>query len=157
MAGEVLAVKIKVLAEDDKPIPEPSPFESNMTDSGSRAVAVILVPVTSPAPKNMSVNITLPDDVLAAIDRFAEYSGLSRSGFIENAAKKAMTELNGREIEGRNLSVREARPHVDRAPSFDRAPRERDAVDHRDTIRGWIARHQQQRVIAARSVSGDRA
>jgi predicted RNase H-like HicB family nuclease len=90
MAGEVLALKIKVLAGDDKPIPEPSPFEFNMTDSGSRAVAVILVPVTSPAPKNMSVNITLPDDVLAAIDRFAEYSGLSRSGFIENAAKKAM-------------------------------------------------------------------
>jgi cold-inducible RNA-binding protein len=39
-------------------------------------------------------------------------------GFIEleneEAAKKAMEELNGREIEGRNLAVREARPHVER-------------------------------------------
>lgn len=39
-------------------------------------------------------------------------------GFIEleseEAAKKAMAELNGREIEGRNLAVREARPHVER-------------------------------------------
>lgn len=39
-------------------------------------------------------------------------------GFVEleseEAAKKAMEELNGREIEGRNLAVREARPHVER-------------------------------------------
>jgi len=38
-------------------------------------------------------------------------------GFVEleneEAAKKAMEELNGREIEGRNLAVREARPHVE--------------------------------------------
>jgi RNA recognition motif-containing protein len=40
-------------------------------------------------------------------------------GFIEfeaeESARKAMEELNGREIEGRNLSVREARPHVERS------------------------------------------
>ncbi len=40
-------------------------------------------------------------------------------GFVEfesgNDAQKAMSELNGREIEGRNLAVREARPHVDRS------------------------------------------
>jgi HicB_like antitoxin of bacterial toxin-antitoxin system len=90
MAGEALALKIKVLTETGKTIPEPSSLESVMADSGNRASAVILVPVTSPAPKNVSVNITLPDDILAAIDRFAANSGLSRSGFIENAAKEAM-------------------------------------------------------------------
>ncbi|SRR5579883_390561 len=40
-------------------------------------------------------------------------------GFVEfesgDDAQKAMSELNGREIEGRNLAVREARPHVDRS------------------------------------------
>jgi len=40
-------------------------------------------------------------------------------GFIEleseEAAKKAMSELNGKEIEGRLLAVREARPHVERS------------------------------------------
>ena len=45
-------------------------------------------------------------------------------GFIEleneEAAKKAMEELNGREIEGRNLAVREARPHVERGGGGDR-------------------------------------
>lgn len=39
-------------------------------------------------------------------------------GFVEldseDSAKKAMTELNGKEIEGRALAVREARPHVER-------------------------------------------
>jgi len=39
-------------------------------------------------------------------------------GFVEldtdEAAKKAMGELNGKEIEGRLLAVREARPHVER-------------------------------------------
>jgi cold-inducible RNA-binding protein len=42
-------------------------------------------------------------------------------GFVEldtdEAAKKAMTELNGKEIEGRLLAVREARPHVERGGS----------------------------------------
>jgi cold-inducible RNA-binding protein len=53
-------------------------------------------------------------------------------GFVEfdaeESAKKAMTELNGREVEGRNLSVREARPHVDRSQSFERPQRERYGV-----------------------------
>ena len=39
-------------------------------------------------------------------------------GFVElesdEAAKKAMADLNGKEIEGRLLAVREARPHVER-------------------------------------------
>jgi len=39
-------------------------------------------------------------------------------GFVEldasDAAQKAMTELNGKELEGRLLAVREARPHTER-------------------------------------------
>ncbi len=74
-------------------------------------------------------------------------------GFVEfesqDAAKKAMTELNGKEIEGRNLSVREARPHVERTFSPERPQRERyihsnDNADFTDTSgrtygnrRGW--------------------
>ena len=74
-------------------------------------------------------------------------------GFIEfeaaEHAKKAMEELNGREIEGRNLSVREARPHVDRSTGGNRQERERPVqsfsnADSTDTSgrsygnrRGW--------------------
>jgi cold-inducible RNA-binding protein len=49
-------------------------------------------------------------------------------GFIEfetaDSAAKAMSELNGKEFEGRSIAVREARPHVDRAPSGDREQRQ---------------------------------
>jgi RNA recognition motif-containing protein len=74
-------------------------------------------------------------------------------GFIEfesqDSAKKAMTELNGKEMEGRNLSVREARPHVERTFQPERPQRERyhhsnDNADFTDTSgrtygnrRGW--------------------
>jgi cold-inducible RNA-binding protein len=79
-------------------------------------------------------------------------------GFVEfesgNDAKKAMTELNGREIEGRSISVREARPHTersngDRMSSGPRGVRERytfstDNTESTDTTcrsygnrRGW--------------------
>jgi len=36
------------------------------------------------------VNVTLPEDVLEQIDRFAAAHGFTRSGFIARAAKKAM-------------------------------------------------------------------
>ena len=50
-------------------------------------------------------------------------------GFVEfesqDSAKKAMSELNGKEIEGRQISVREARPHVERTFNAERPQRER--------------------------------
>lgn len=80
-------------------------------------------------------------------------------GFVEfeaeESARKAMEELNGKEIEGRSLSVREARPHVERSFSGggggggDRNQRERiqqsyDNADNTDISgrtygnrRGW--------------------
>jgi len=38
------------------------------------------------------VNITLPEDVLAAVDRAAGGQGLSRSAFLARAARRAMGE-----------------------------------------------------------------
>jgi metal-responsive CopG/Arc/MetJ family transcriptional regulator len=42
------------------------------------------------APKVVRVNITLPDDVLRAVDAYAEQHGYTRSGFLATAAKRAM-------------------------------------------------------------------
>ena len=48
-------------------------------------------------------------------------------GFVEfesdSDAKKAMSELNGREFDGRSISVREARPHVERSTDRNNGPR----------------------------------
>ena len=90
MAEEALAFHVEGLAEDGEAIPEPSLLESVMADSLNRAGVAILVPVRSPAPKTMRVNITLPEDILTAIDRYAERHGLSRSGFIAKAARDAI-------------------------------------------------------------------
>ena len=38
------------------------------------------------------VRFSLPEDVLAEIDRYAENHGLSRSGFLAHAAKRAIEE-----------------------------------------------------------------
>jgi RNA recognition motif-containing protein len=54
-------------------------------------------------------------------------TGRSRGfGFIEmssdEAAQKAIAELNGFSVDGRNLTVNEARPKVERGGSFRRGP-----------------------------------
>jgi len=38
----------------------------------------------------LSVNVTFPEDVLSQIDAYAERGGFIRSGFLAQAAKKAM-------------------------------------------------------------------
>jgi predicted RNase H-like HicB family nuclease len=90
LAEEALAFHVEGTVQDGEAIPEPSSLESIMADAGSRSAVAILVPLRSPAPKTVRVNITLPDDVLSAIDRYAESHGYSRSGFIAKAARDAL-------------------------------------------------------------------
>ncbi len=90
LAEEALAFHVEGMVQDGEAIPEPSSLESIMADEGSRSGVAILVPSRSPAPKTVRVNITLPDDVLSAIDRYAESHGYSRSGFIAKAARDAL-------------------------------------------------------------------
>ena len=90
MAEEALAFHVEGIVQDGEAIPEPSSLESIMADMESRSAVAILVPLRSPAPKTVRVNITLPDDVLSAIDRYAESHGYSRSGFIAKAARDAL-------------------------------------------------------------------
>jgi hypothetical protein len=41
-------------------------------------------------PRAVRVNVTLPEDVLEQIDRYAEAHGFTRSGLLAQAAKKLM-------------------------------------------------------------------
>ena len=90
MAVEALALHLAGLAEDDEPIPEPSTLEAVMTDPVSRDGVAILVAAPAKSAKAVRINITLPEDVLQALDRHAEANGLSRSGFLAVAARKAL-------------------------------------------------------------------
>jgi predicted RNase H-like HicB family nuclease len=91
MAEEALAFHIEGLVEDGEAIPEPSSLAEVMADPHHRESVAILV-ATKTESRKLRVNITLPEDVLEQIDRFAAAHGFTRSGFIMQAAKKAMEE-----------------------------------------------------------------
>ena len=90
MAEEALAFHIEGLVADGEAIPEPSSLEEVMNDPNNRDGVAILVAVKAEARKAVRVNVTLPEDVLEQIDRYAAAHGFTRSGFIAQAAKKAM-------------------------------------------------------------------
>jgi predicted RNase H-like HicB family nuclease len=91
MAEEALALHIEGLLADGEAIPEPSTLEAVMADPDNKAGVAILVSAKTEAPKCVRVNVTLPEDVLAQIDKYAEARGLSRSGFLAQAAKREMS------------------------------------------------------------------
>jgi hypothetical protein len=80
------------LVEDGEAIPEPSALEDIMADPDNRTGVAILVSVKTEQPKAIRVNVTLPEDVLDQIDRYAKAHGFTRSGLLTQAAKKLMTE-----------------------------------------------------------------
>ena len=89
MGAEALALHIEGLAEDGEPIPEPAGLDDIMHDPANRDGVAILIPADVKA-KIVRVNITLPEDALRAIDAYAEGRGLTRSGFLLNAARREM-------------------------------------------------------------------
>jgi predicted RNase H-like HicB family nuclease len=90
MAEEALTLHIDGLLEDGEAVPEASSLEEVMSDPENKDGVAILVAVKTDAAKCVRVNVTLPEDVLAQIDKFAKERGLSRSGFLAQAAKKAI-------------------------------------------------------------------
>ena len=61
-----------------------------IADPDNRDGVAILVAAPAKSAKTVRVNITLPEDVLSEIDRYAERHGYNRSGFLARAAKRAM-------------------------------------------------------------------
>ena len=88
MAEEALTLHIEGMVEDGDAIPEPSTLEEVMSDPENRTGVAILVSVKTAQPKSVRVNVTLPEDVLAQIDQYAEAHGFTRSGLLAQAAKK---------------------------------------------------------------------
>lgn len=91
MAADVLALHLVGMAEDGEAIPEPSSLEAVMSDPESRTGVAILVAAPARARKVVRVNVTFPEDELAAIDAKAEAFGMTRSGFLAKAAREMQT------------------------------------------------------------------
>jgi predicted RNase H-like HicB family nuclease len=90
MAEEALALHLEGLAEDGEAVPEPSSLEAVMNDAANRDGVAVLIPAPAPIVRSVRVNVTIPSDVLEEIDRRAESEGFTRSGFLTQAAKKAI-------------------------------------------------------------------
>ena len=88
MAEEALALHIEGLTDDGEVLPEPSTLEEVMSAPENRSGVAILVFVKTEQPKAVRVNVTLPEDVLEQIDRYAEAHGFTRSGLLAQAARK---------------------------------------------------------------------
>jgi predicted RNase H-like HicB family nuclease len=90
MAAAALVFHLEGLAEDGEAAPEPSSLEEVMTDAQNRDGVAVLITAPATDMKSVRINVTMPADVLDQIDRYAEREGFTRSGFLAQAAKKAM-------------------------------------------------------------------
>lgn len=91
MAAEALALHLEGMAQDGEAVPEPSSLEDVMATAENRDGVAVLIAAPDAEVKSVRVNITLPADILSEIDRYAEREGFTRSGFLAQAARKAMT------------------------------------------------------------------
>ncbi|MBL8831487.1 MAG: type II toxin-antitoxin system HicB family antitoxin [Rhodospirillales bacterium] len=87
-AVEALALHIEGLVADGETIPIASDLETIMADRANRKAVAVLVELRARVPKTVRVNITLPEDALAEIDRYAENAGTTRSGLIVRATRE---------------------------------------------------------------------
>jgi predicted RNase H-like HicB family nuclease len=105
MAEEALAFHVEGMIEDGEAIPEPSSLEAIMSDPENSDAVAVLIPLRGPAKKAVRVNITLAEDLLRAIDSHAEAHGVTRSGFLAQAAERQMKDdQNPNNVRGYALS-----------------------------------------------------
>ena len=89
-AEETLALHITGLTEAGEAIPKPSTLDDVMSDPDNRDGVAVLVFIKTEQPRAIRVNVTMPEDVLAQFDKFAEAHGFTRSGLLTQAAKKLL-------------------------------------------------------------------
>jgi predicted RNase H-like HicB family nuclease len=83
MAAEALALHIEGMQQDGGPVPEPSALDAIMGDPDNRDAVAFLVEAPARPAKSIRINVMLPQDVVAAIDRVSS----NRSRFLTDAAK----------------------------------------------------------------------
>jgi predicted RNase H-like HicB family nuclease len=90
MAAEALGGHLAVMAAHGEPLPAPSTIEAIMRVPDFQDGFPMLVHPIDPDAPAVRVNITMPAEVLKAIDRFAEREGLTRSGLLVRGAQQLM-------------------------------------------------------------------
>jgi predicted RNase H-like HicB family nuclease len=88
-AKEALQAHIDVTAEHGEALPEPSDLDGIVAEPDVVEVGRILVRAELPG-RSVRVNITLPEELLTAIDRYAARTGHTRSGLLAQAVRERM-------------------------------------------------------------------
>ncbi len=86
MAIEALLLHVEGMTEDGAPIPEPSGLDEILADPHYADTVAVLVDVPTRRPRAVRVNISVPEDVLEAIDRVTD----NRSRFLADAAREKL-------------------------------------------------------------------
>ena len=109
-AEEALALHIEGMVEDGEDVPAPSTLDFLAGDEVFKdAVAVVVIHVADIATPTVRVNITLPEAMLRRIDEHAAVHGFTRSGFLVQAAKKALAARRQPQV-GQHRSRRSRNP-----------------------------------------------
>jgi predicted RNase H-like HicB family nuclease len=95
MAAEALALHIQGMIEDGDPLPEPSTVDDIAADADRRGAVAFLVSV-APPDATVRVNITARESQIARIDALAEAAGLTRSGYMVQAAISKRIEVRNK-------------------------------------------------------------
>jgi predicted RNase H-like HicB family nuclease len=90
MAAEALAFHLQRKMEDGEAVAEPSSIEEIMAIAENKDGVAVLIDAPEAEVKSVRINVTIPADILDQIDRYAEREGFTRSGFLAQAARKAM-------------------------------------------------------------------
>jgi predicted RNase H-like HicB family nuclease len=86
---EALRFHITGMLEDAEPIPEPGSLDEIMADPANIGAVPFLV--TVPDSKTKRINISIPERDLESIVDYARRHKMSRSAFLLDAAKRALT------------------------------------------------------------------
>jgi predicted RNase H-like HicB family nuclease len=91
-AAEAIELMVEVMIEDGKPIPVAQPIADHLKNPDYQGWiwAVVDAPIEKFLGPAEKINITVPRAILSRIDSYVKAHGMSRSGFLVDAARAAM-------------------------------------------------------------------
>jgi predicted RNase H-like HicB family nuclease len=93
-AEEALQAHIELSEEHGDKLPEPSDLDTVQVDPDIHVTARLLVRVETTKAKPVRVNIMMPGDLLAVVDRYAARLGYTRSGLLAQAVRDKLRREN---------------------------------------------------------------
>ena len=103
MAKEAIELHLEGLIDEGQPVPSPGSIERHRQnpDYGGGTWAIVAIDPALLRVNAKRINITVPERILDAIDRFTGERGQTRSGFLVEAATDYMGRSGGRPSPGR--------------------------------------------------------